>query len=55
MRGVMTQWLIAPDNVNLDKVRDAYIANLRRSWAPYMSKNFVIAEPTGPRECAAQS
>lgn len=33
MRGVMTQWLIAPDNVDLDKVRTAYIANLRRSWA----------------------
>jgi AcrR family transcriptional regulator len=33
MRGVMTQWLIAPDVVNLDKVRDGYIASLRRSWA----------------------
>jgi AcrR family transcriptional regulator len=32
MRGVMTQWLIAPDNVDLDKVRDNYIAGLRRSW-----------------------
>jgi hypothetical protein len=33
MRGVMTQWLIAPDNVDLDKVRDSFIASLRRSWA----------------------
>ena len=33
MRGIMTQWLIAPDGVDLDKVRDAYIAGLRRSWA----------------------
>jgi TetR/AcrR family acrAB operon transcriptional repressor len=33
MRGVMTQWLIAPDGVDLDRVRDAYIASLRRSWA----------------------
>jgi AcrR family transcriptional regulator len=32
MRGIMTQWLIAPDNVDLDKVRDAFIAGLRRSW-----------------------
>ncbi len=33
MRGVMTQWLIAPDNVDLDKVRDGFVASLRRSWA----------------------
>jgi AcrR family transcriptional regulator len=33
MRGVMTQWLIAPDSVDLDKVRDTYIAGLRRSWS----------------------
>jgi TetR/AcrR family acrAB operon transcriptional repressor len=33
MRGVMTQWLIAPDGVDLDKVRDNYIAGLRRSWS----------------------
>jgi len=34
MRGVMTQWLIAPDNVDLDKVRDGFVAGLRRSWVP---------------------
>jgi TetR/AcrR family acrAB operon transcriptional repressor len=33
MRGVMTQWLIAPDSVDLDKVRDTYISGLRRSWS----------------------
>ena len=34
MRGIMAQWLIAPDNIDLDAVRDAYIAGLRRSWKP---------------------
>ena len=32
MRGIMTQWLIAPDSIDLDTVRDTYIAGLRRSW-----------------------
>jgi hypothetical protein len=32
MRGIMSQWLIAPDNIDLDAVRDAYLAGLRRSW-----------------------
>ena len=32
MRGIMAQWLIAPDSIDLDAVRDAYIAGLRRSW-----------------------
>jgi AcrR family transcriptional regulator len=32
MRGIMAQWLIAPDSIGLDAVRDAYIAGLRRSW-----------------------
>jgi AcrR family transcriptional regulator len=34
MRGIMAQWLIAPDSIDLDAVRDAYIAGLRRSWKP---------------------
>ena len=34
MRGIMSQWLIAPDSIDLDKVRDAYLAGLRRSWKP---------------------
>jgi AcrR family transcriptional regulator len=33
MRGIMSQWLIAPDSIDLDTVRDAYITSLRRSWA----------------------
>jgi AcrR family transcriptional regulator len=32
MRGIMAQWLIAPDSIDLDAVRDAYISGLRRSW-----------------------
>jgi len=32
MRGIMAQWLIAPDSIDLDAVRDVYIAGLRRSW-----------------------
>ncbi|MGH6739258.1 MAG: hypothetical protein ACREDY_09560, partial [Bradyrhizobium sp.] len=32
MRGIMSQWLIAPDAIDLDAVRDAYVAGLRRSW-----------------------
>jgi AcrR family transcriptional regulator len=34
MRGIMSQWLIAPDSIDLDAVRDAYVAGLRRSWKP---------------------
>jgi AcrR family transcriptional regulator len=34
MRGIMAQWLVAPDNIDLDAVRDTYIAGLRRSWKP---------------------
>ena len=32
MRGIMSQWLIAPDSIDLDVVRDSYLAGLRRSW-----------------------
>lgn len=34
MRGIMAQWLIAQDSIDLDTVRDAYVAGLRRSWKP---------------------
>jgi hypothetical protein len=34
MRGIMAQWLIAPKSIDLDAVRDAYIAGLRRNWEP---------------------
>ena len=34
MRGIMSQWLIAPDSIDLDAVRDSYLAGLRRSWKP---------------------
>jgi AcrR family transcriptional regulator len=34
MRGIMSQWLVEPDAIDLDAVRDAYIAGLRRSWKP---------------------
>jgi AcrR family transcriptional regulator len=34
MRGIMAQWLIAPKSIDLDPVRDTYIAGLRRSWKP---------------------
>jgi AcrR family transcriptional regulator len=32
MRGIMEQWLIAPESIDLDAVRDSYVAGLRRSW-----------------------
>jgi len=32
MRGIMSQWLIAPGSIDLDVVRDSYLAGLRRSW-----------------------
>jgi TetR/AcrR family acrAB operon transcriptional repressor len=32
MRGIMAQWLIDPDSLDLDAVRDNFIAGLRRSW-----------------------
>jgi AcrR family transcriptional regulator len=34
MRGIMSQWLIAPESIDLDAVRDSYIVGLRRSWKP---------------------
>jgi MAATS-type transcriptional repressor, C-terminal region len=34
MRGIMAQWLFAPDRIDLDAVRDTYIAGLHRSWKP---------------------
>jgi len=34
MRGIMSQWLIAPESIDLDAVRDSYVAGLRRSWKP---------------------
>jgi len=34
MRGIMSQWLIAPESIDLDAVRDSYIAGLRRNWKP---------------------
>ena len=34
MRGIMAQWLIAQDSIDLDAVRDTYVAGLRRSWEP---------------------
>ncbi|HEX2561157.1 TetR/AcrR family transcriptional regulator [Phenylobacterium sp.] len=34
LRGVMRQWLIAPDKVDLDAVRAEFIAGLRRNWSP---------------------
>jgi AcrR family transcriptional regulator len=34
MRGIMSQWLIAPESIDLDSVRDSYVAGLRRSWKP---------------------
>ena len=34
LRGIMGQWLTAPDSIDLDAVRDAYLAGLRRSWGP---------------------
>ncbi|MBV8413112.1 MAG: TetR/AcrR family transcriptional regulator [Alphaproteobacteria bacterium] len=33
MRGIMGQWLIDPDSIDLDTVRDNFIAGLRRSWS----------------------
>jgi hypothetical protein len=30
----MSQWLVAPDSIDLDAVRDSYVAGLRRSWKP---------------------
>jgi hypothetical protein len=34
MRGIMGQWLIDPRSVDLDAVRDSFIAGLERSWTP---------------------
>jgi AcrR family transcriptional regulator len=32
MRGIMGQWLIAPDSIDIDAVRDNLTEGLRRSW-----------------------
>lgn len=34
LRGVMRQWLIAPDKVDLDAIRAEFISGLRRNWSP---------------------
>jgi hypothetical protein len=34
MRGIMSHWLIAKESIDLDAVRDSYVAGLRRSWKP---------------------
>lgn len=34
MRGIMGQWLIDPDSIDIDAVRDNFVAGLRRSWMP---------------------
>lgn len=34
LRGVVRQWLVAPDKIDLAAVRRALIAGLRRNWAP---------------------
>jgi AcrR family transcriptional regulator len=34
LRGVMRQWLIAPDGIDLDAIRAEFIAGLRRNWSP---------------------
>jgi AcrR family transcriptional regulator len=34
LRGIMANWLVSPDTVDLDSVRDSYIAGLRRSLRP---------------------
>ncbi|MFC3076610.1 TetR/AcrR family transcriptional regulator [Phenylobacterium terrae] len=34
LRGVMRQWLIAPDRIDLDAIRAEFIAGLRRNWSP---------------------
>lgn len=32
LRGIMSQWLLAPDSIDLDRARDALTGGLRRSW-----------------------
>lgn len=34
LRGVMRQWLIAPDRIDLDAIRAEFISGLRRNWSP---------------------
>lgn len=34
LKGVMGQWLLDPERVDLDKAKAALLASLRRSWAP---------------------
>jgi hypothetical protein len=33
-RDIVGQWLIAPDRIDLDALRDNFIAGLRQSWTP---------------------
>jgi AcrR family transcriptional regulator len=33
MRGIMGQWLVDPDSIDIDAVRDNFIAGLRWSWS----------------------
>ncbi len=33
MRGILTQWLIAPDAVNVELLRDTFLSNLKRALA----------------------
>lgn len=35
LRGVMRQWLLAPDRIDLDAIRAEFIAGLRRNWTPH--------------------
>lgn len=34
LRGIMSQWLVAPKTIDLDQVRDELLVTLRRSWTP---------------------
>jgi len=34
LRGVMRQWLVAPDRIDLAAIRTELIAGLRRNWSP---------------------
>ncbi|HEY9219087.1 MAG TPA: TetR/AcrR family transcriptional regulator [Phenylobacterium sp.] len=34
LRGVMRQWMIAPERVDLDELKAELIAGLRRNWSP---------------------
>lgn len=32
LRGLMTQWLLAPEQIDIERSRDALVAGFRRSW-----------------------